>query len=125
MTNVIYAAASLRTSSQKSGLQGDSHEQQKEQILSRAEQVSNITGTKIIIVKWFKFTESAGGDYDTQPILEALDFCKNPKNKIKYFFIRSIDRGTRGGGGIYGQLKAEFAKYGTQLLDSYGIIGTS
>ncbi len=125
MENIIYAAGSLRTSAQKTGLQGDSHEQQKEQIIARAKQVSNISGCEVRIIKWFKFTESAGGDYDTQPILEALDFCKDPKNKIKYFFIRSIDRGTRGGGGIYGQLKAEFAKYGVQLLDSYGIIGTS
>lgn len=123
MTKIIYAAASLRTSAQKTGLQGDSHEQQKEQILRRAEQVSAIIGAKIEIKKWFKFTESAGGGYDTQPILDALDYCKDPK--IEYFFIRSIDRGTRGGAGIYDQLKGEFAKYGTQLLDSYGIIGTS
>ncbi len=120
---IIYAAASLRTSAQKTGLQGDSHEQQREQILRRAEQVSIILGVKIVIVKWFKFTESAGGEYDTQPILESVEYCKDPK--IKYFFVRSIDRGTRGGGGIYDQLKAGFARYGTQLLDSYGIIGTS
>lgn len=120
---IIYAAASLRVSAQRAGLQGDSHEQQKEQILRRAEQVSALTGFKIEIVKWFKFTESAGGEYDTQPILEALDFCKDPR--IKYFFIKSIDRGTRGGGGIYSQLKAEFINSDTQLLDSYGIIGTS
>lgn len=120
---IIQAAASLRISAQKTGLQGDSHEQQKEQILRRAEDVSNLLGRRIVIKKWFKFTESAGGKYDSQPILEALDYCKDPK--IEYFFIRSIDRGTRGGGGIYDQLKAAFARYGTQLLDSYGIIGTS
>lgn len=124
-SKTIYAAGSLRTSAQKTGLEGDSHEQQKEQIIARATQVSSIIGFEVRIIKWFKFTESAGGEYDTQPILEALDYCKDPKNKIKYFFIRSIDRGTRGGGGIYSQLKAEFAKYGVQLLDSYGIIGTS
>src|SRR5258708_39994336 len=101
MEKVIYAAASLRTSAQKTGLEGDSHEQQKEQILHRAEQVSQIIGCKIVITKWFKFTAGAGGELDTQPILEALDYCKDPK--IKYFFIRSIDRGTRGGAGIYGQ----------------------
>ena len=124
---IVYAAASLRTSSLKQETEGDSHIQQKEQILRRIEQESIRTGCKIIIKPeaWFKFSASASGEMITQPILEALEYCKNPKNKIKYFFIRSIDRGTRGGGGIYSQLKAEFAKYGVQLLDSYGIIGTS
>lgn len=125
MEKVTHSIGSVRTSAQKTGLEGDSHEQQKEQILGRSREVSKLIGSKIVIDKWFKFTESAGGEYDTQPILEALDYCKDPKNKVKYFFIRSIDRGTRGGASIYGQLKAEFAKYGTQLLDCYGIIGTS
>jgi site-specific DNA recombinase len=124
---IIYAAASLRTSSTKQETEGDSHKQQKEQILRRIEQESIRTGCRIVIKPeaWFKFSASASGEMITQPILEALEYCKNPKNKIKYFFIRSIDRGTRGGGGIYSQLKAEFAKYGVQLLDSYGIIGST
>ena len=124
---IIYAAGALRTSSTKQGLVGDSHEQQKEQILNRAEQVASLEGCKIIIKNeaWFKFSESAGGEIEMQPLLKALNYCKDPNNKIKYFFIRSIDRGTRGGASIYGQIKAEFAKYGIQLLDSYGIIGTS
>ncbi len=124
---IIYAAAGQRTSSTKQETEGDSHEQQKEQILRRIEQESIRTGCKIIVKPeaWFKFSASASGEMVTQPILEALGYCKDPKNKVKYFFIRSIDRGTRGGGGIYSQLKAEFAKYGVQMLDSYGIIGTT
>ena len=39
---IIYAAGALRTSSTKQGLVGDSHEQQKEQILNRADQLSLI-----------------------------------------------------------------------------------
>lgn len=128
MTNeikTIYAAASLRTSSLKQETEGDSHKQQKEQIQRRADEISNIIGAKIVIVKWFKFSASASGEFDMQPLQEALEYCKDPRNKIKYFFIRSIDRGTRGGATIYGQLKAAFASYGIQLLDSYGIIGTT
>lgn len=124
---LAYAAASLRTSTDKQEKEGDSHETQREQILRRRDQVG-IAANENIIIKpeaWFKFSESASGEMETQPILKALEYCKDPKNKIKYFFIKSIDRGTRGGGGIYSQLKAEFAKYGVQLLDSYGIIGST
>jgi len=124
-TKIIYAIAILRTSSSKQGLEGDSHAQQKEQITRRVNEVSEIIGCRIEIKRWFKFSASAGGEFNTQPILEALNYCKDSKNKIKYLFFRSIDRGTRGGAGVYGQLKAEFARYGVQFLDSYGIIDTT
>lgn len=120
-----YAAASLRISSTKQETEGDSHHRQEEQVLSRVKQVSDQLGINIEVKKWFKYSEPASGEYDEQPLLDALEYCKNPKNKIEYFFIRSIDRYTRGGGIIYGQLKGEFAKYGVQLIDAYGVIGTS
>lgn len=119
-----YAIGFLRVSSAKQGLVGDSPSDQQEQILRRSEQLSSLLGTSITIIEWFEFTESASGEFDMQPILKALDFCKNPKNKIKYCFIKSIDRGTRGGATIYGQLKAQFSRYGVQFVDVYGVIGT-
>jgi len=124
---IVYAAGGLRTSTTKQEAENDSHKQQKEQILRKAEQESIKTGCKIVIKPeaWFTYSASASGEMITQPLLDSINYCKNPKNKIKYFFIRSIDRGTRGGGGIYSQLKAEYAKYGVQLLDSYGIIGST
>ncbi len=118
------AIGSLRVSSTKQGLIGDSPKDQAEQIKRRSEQLSSALNTKVEITKWFEFTESASGELEMQPILEALEFCKNPKNKIKFCFIKSIDRGTRGGATIYGQLKQMFSKYGVQLVDVYGVIGT-
>lgn len=118
------AIGSLRVSSTKQGLIGDSPKDQAEQIKRRAEQLSSALSSKVEIIKWFEFTESASGELEMQPILEALEYCKNPKNKIRYCFIKSIDRGTRGGATIYGQLKGMFSKYGVQLVDVYGVIGT-
>ncbi len=118
------AIGSLRVSSTKQGLIGDSPKDQAEQIKRRAVQLSSVLNTRVEIVKWFEFTESASGELEMQPILEALEYCKNSKNNVKYCFIKSIDRGTRGGATIYGQLKQMFSKYGVQLVDVYGVIGT-
>ena len=119
-----YAIGILRVSSTKQGLMGDSHEDQRQQLLRRAEQLGSIINRKITIEKFFEFTESASGELDRQPILKALDYCKNPHNKVSYAFIKSIDRGTRGGATMYGLLKSQFAKYGVQFIDVYGVIGT-
>ncbi|OGM74833.1 hypothetical protein A3H21_00480 [Candidatus Woesebacteria bacterium RIFCSPLOWO2_12_FULL_42_8] len=119
-----YAIGILRVSSTKQGLMGDSHEDQKQQLLRRAEQLGSTINRKITIEKFFEFTESASGELDGQPILKALDYCKNPHNKVSYAFIKSIDRGTRGGATMYGLLKSQFAKYGVQFIDVYGVIGT-
>ncbi len=113
-----------RVSSTKQGLQGDSKEDQEIQIRRRAEQLSGILNCKIEFVKFFDYSESASGEFDVQPILKALEYCKDPKHKIKYAFIKSIDRGTRAGATVYGQLKAQFTRYGVQLVDVYGLIGT-
>lgn len=121
---MINAIAAVRVSSEKQGLQGDSPDDQKAQIERRKNQLALVLGVDINIIQWFEFIESASVEFELQPILKALDYCKNPKNKIKYFFIKSIDRGTRGGATIYGQLKASFARYGVQFVDVYGLIGT-
>ena len=120
---IVYAVGTLRVSSTKQGLQGDSHEDQRKQIENRATQMSAVLGKEVVISKWFKFTESASGDYDKQPLNEAIDFCLNPKNKIRYFLFKSIDRMTRGGSVIYSQLKSRLAKGGVECVDAYGIIG--
>ncbi len=119
-----YAIASVRVSSSKQGLQGDSTDDQRKQIEIRVSQVSQIKNSTIKVKKWFEFIESASGELEMQPILKALEYCKDPKNKIKYFFFKTIDRGTRGGAIIYGELKALFSRYGVQLVDVHGVIGT-
>ncbi len=115
-SNNKFGIGSLRVSSSKQGLIGDSPEDQKKQIEIRAKSL----GVKVI--KYFKFIESASGVI--QPNQKAIDFCKENQGKIKYFFIKSIDRFTRGGAYFYEHLKMQLVKYGIQLVDVYGVIGT-
>lgn len=110
------AVAAIRVSSVKQGVQGDSPEAQKEQIEQFAK-THHIT-----IKKFFVFLESASKD--EQPIQEAINYCKKPKNKIQVFLIKSIDRFTRGGSYFYEDLKMQLEKNKVKLIDIYGIIGT-
>ena len=111
------AVAAIRVSSTKQGTEGDSPEAQKEQ-LERFAQSKDIN-----IKKFFVFMESASKEQ--QPMQEAVDYCKNPKNKIDLFIIRSIDRFTRGGSLSYDLLKTQLDKAGVQLVDIYGIISSN
>lgn len=110
------AIAAVRVSSVKQGLEGDSPEAQKEQI-ERFAQNHNIN-----IKKVFVFIESASKQ--EQPVQEAIDYCKNPKNGIQLFVIKSIDRFTRGGSYLYDHLKMQLTRYGVKLVDIYGVIRT-
>src|ERR1035437_3738837 len=109
------AVAAIRISSLKQGLQGDSPEAQKEQI-ERFAETHNIH-----VTKFFIFMESASGE--EQPVQEAIDYCKNSKNDIQLFIIKSIDRFTRGGSYLYDHLKRQLERYGVKLIDIYGSIG--
>ncbi len=109
------AVAAIRISSLKQGLQGDSPEAQKEQI-ERFAETHNIHVSKFFIIM-----ESASGE--EQPVQEAIDYCKNSKNDIQIFIIKSIDRFTRGGSYLYDHLKMQLERYGVKLVDIYGIIG--
>lgn len=55
---------------------------------------------------------------------EAIDYCKNPKNDIQLFVIKSIDRFTRGGSYSYDHLKMQLERYGVKLVDIYGVISS-
>jgi DNA invertase Pin-like site-specific DNA recombinase len=83
------AVAAIRVSTTKQGTDGDSPEAQKEQIERYAENKG------IVIKKFFVFLESASKEQ--QPMQEAIDYCKDPKNEVELFIIKSIDRFTRGG----------------------------
>src|SRR5690554_306895 len=93
------AVAAIRISSVKQGLQGDSPEDQKQQI-ERFAQARGIT-----IKKFFIFMESASKEQ--QPVQEAIDYCANSSNNIQLFIIKSIDRFTRGGSYLYDHLKRQ------------------
>lgn len=110
------AVAAIRVSSLKQGNDGDSPEDQKEQI-ERFAAAHNIN-----IKKVFVFVDS--GAKTIQPMQEAINYCKNPKNDIQLFVIKSIDRFTRGGSDIYTPLKNQLEHYAVKLVDIYGIIST-
>lgn len=116
----VYAIAVKRVSSEKQGLVGDSIDDQEQQILRRVQQLSDQLNIEIVIKKWFEFTESASGEFELQPLARVVDYCKD--KKIKYLFIKSIDRMTRAGSAIYGLLKSQLARYGVDVIDVYGVI---
>ncbi len=110
------AIAAIRVSSVKQGTDGDSPEAQKEQIERFAQSLH------LNIKKFFVFLESASKEQ--QPMQEAIDYCKKPRNGIKLFIIKSIDRFTRGGSYSYEDLKNQLDRNGVKLVDIYGIIGS-
>lgn len=110
------AIAAIRVSSVRQGTDGDSPEAQKEQIQRFAE-LHNIN-----LKDTFIFLESASKD--EQPMQQAINFCKDPKNDIQLFIIKSIDRFTRGGATPYDQLKMQLERYGVKLVDLYGVISS-
>lgn len=117
-----YSVDAVRVSTLKQRMTGDSPEDQKVQIDRHRKIVSSALNSNIVNIQSFVFTESGSGQLDEQPILEALEWCKKSDKRIKYFFIKSIDRFTRGGSTMYGTLKSLLAKYGVQLVDTYGVI---
>lgn len=121
---IIYAVGIIRASSPKQDFLGDTLDIQKDQIEPYADRLSITLGKKIIIKKWFEFTESASVELDLQPLLKVAEYCENPANKIKYAIVKSIDRSTRAGAEVYGFIKKRFAKCGVSLIDTYGVIST-
>lgn len=110
------AVAAIRVSTTKQGTDGDSPEAQREQI-------ENFAKTRgIIIKKYFVFLESASKEQ--QPMQEAIDYCKNPRNNIQAFVIKSIDRFTRGGSYSYDHLKLQLDICHVALVDIYGVISS-
>ena len=108
------AVAAIRVSTTKQGTDSDSPEAQKEQIERYAE------NRGIVIKKFFVFLESASKEQ--QPMQEAIDYCKDPKNGIDLFVIKSIDRFTRGGSLSYDLLKTQLDGCNVTLVDTYGVI---
>ncbi len=109
------AVGAIRVSSTRQGTEGDSPEAQKEQI----ERFAAKKGLEI--KKFFVFLESASKEQ--QPMQEAVDYCKDPKNTVNHFIIKSIDRFTRGGSLPYDLLKTQLEAAKVKLIDIYGIIG--
>jgi hypothetical protein len=119
MQNVVSrpnAVIAIRVSTTKQGTDGDSPEAQREQLIRYAE-THNIN-----IRETFIFLES--GSKVEQPMQQAINYCKDPKNNVQLFIIKSIDRFTRGGGSPYDQLKLQLERISVSLVDIYGVIST-
>jgi hypothetical protein len=110
------AVAAIRVSTVKQGINGDSPEDQQNQI----ERYADAHGLNI--TKYFLFLESASKEL--QPMQEVVNYCKNPKNNIQQFIIKSIDRFTRGGSYSYDKLKNQLDDCGVALVDIYGVISS-
>jgi site-specific DNA recombinase len=108
------AVIAVRVSSEKQFHEGDSPEAQREQLKRLAASLN------ANVKKTFTFAES--GAKADQPMQAAIDYCRDPKNNIQFFLIKSIDRFTRGGADFYGPLKKQLDQIGVNLVDSYGII---
>lgn len=63
------------------------------------------------------------GQKDEKILLEEVfDYCRNPKNRVKFLIFKSIDRLSRGGSYIYSNLKTKLTEYRVGFLDTYGVI---
>jgi hypothetical protein len=114
--NRIYGAILARVSSSKQFLHGNSLPDQLKQVNLAAEK----KGTTII--KNFDYVETGDPEIDGRKFKTIIDYCIDPKNRIKYLFFLSIDRLTRGGTRFYLNLKARLIEHGVGLVDAYGII---
>ncbi len=110
------AVIAIRVSTTKQGTDGDSPEAQREQLLRYAE-THNLN-----VKEQFVFLES--GSKIEQPMQLAINYCKDAKNDIQFFVIKSIDRFTRGGGSPYDQLKLQLEQINVTLVDIYGVISS-
>ena len=111
-----------RVSSQKQGLQGDSHNDQEKQLPIAIARVEGQYNVKIKIVRNFQLTESATVELELQPLYKILQECKKMKDKPEFVFLKSIDRASRAGGTVFLQLFEMFKLEGIMLIDVYGII---
>jgi hypothetical protein len=110
------AVGAIRVSTDKQGRDGDSPEDRQNKIAMFA------AARGMQVREYFSFMES--DSKEIQPMQPAIDYCKNPKNNIQFFVIKSIDRFTRGGSRIYEDLKAQLDDCGVILIDTYGIINS-
>ncbi len=116
LSSSVFAVAAVRVSTEKQGRDGDSPEDQLDKIERFA------LARSIHIKERFEFLES--GSKAQQPMQRAIDYCKDPKNNIKFFIIKSIDRFTRGGSRMYEDLKEQLDSCGVTLIDTYGVISS-
>ncbi len=104
-----------RASSGKQIIKGDTLDDQIDQCTDHAKEQN------WRIIKIFPLCES-GSIVERMFFQEVLDYCKNPLNKVDYILFKNINRFTRGGEGVYLDLKKKLECNGVELRDIYGTI---
>ena len=126
LKQIFHAVAITRVSTIRQDVFGESPEEQIDLVEIARQRASAQFQCEIKNVKTFPFAESASVAYNSQPVQKVLTYIKDynhhSKTPIRFVFIKCIDRFTRAGGAVYGQLQTEFAKEGVTLLDAYGVI---
>jgi len=111
-----------RVSTQKQDTFGESLDDQTQQIKLAIERSQVTNNCTIKILKQFEFTQSASVSLQLQPLQQAITYCKSSDKPIKFCFLKSLDRATRGGAIVYGLLKMQLEEMGISLVDTFGII---
>ncbi|MFA5745208.1 MAG: recombinase family protein, partial [Candidatus Paceibacterota bacterium] len=105
-----------RVSSSKQAQEGESLDVQEGIVRAHAER----NGWNMVKL-WH---ENYSGRKDSRPVFnEILSYIdSHPEHRIEYYVFRTIDRFTRGGTGMYDQMRKELLKRGVSMIDTSGMI---
>jgi len=105
-----------RVSTAKQAYEGESLEVQRSICLD----IASRNGWVLAHEPWL---ESYSGRKDVRPVFaDVIAFLDAHPGQVRYYVFRAIDRFTRGGTGMYEQMKAALARRGVELVDSMGVI---
>ena len=105
-----------RVSTAKQAYEGESLEVQRSICLD----IASRNGWTLAHEPWL---ESYSGRKDVRPVFaDVIAFLDAHPGQVRYYVFRAIDRFTRGGTGMYEQMKAALARRGVELVDSMGVI---
>lgn len=114
-TEKINVIGHCRVSSSKQAQEGESLSVQEEIVRIHAER-NNWNMVKL----WH---ENYSGRKDSRPVFnEILAYLDAHPGRIEYYVFRTIDRFTRGGTGMYDQMRKELLKRGVSMIDTSGMI---
>lgn len=114
---LIKAAIYPRVSTDKQMRNGESPQAQVEVCLRKADAM----GLKINEIKVFP-AETFTGKKINRPVLDSVFEFIDQNPSVEFFFIKCIDRLSRGGAGEYNEIKKKLSIRGVRLIDTEGII---
>jgi site-specific DNA recombinase len=115
ITEKINVIGHCRVSSSKQAQEGESLDVQEGIVRAHAER-NNWNMVRV----WH---ESYSGRKESRPVFnEILAYLDSHPGQIEYYVFRTIDRFTRGGTGMYDQMRQELLKRGVAMVDTSGMI---